>query len=258
MIELDCIYNEDCLTGMQRIPDASIDCIICDPPYGTTACRWDVTLPLDALWQQYARVIRPDGAIVVFCSQPFTAYLVLSRPDWFRFMLYWRKSRPAGYVNCRHMPLRDIEEIAVFSPASTANGAAVNIKYRPQGLVEINRSWHRPVIHDRTSAISYSRAGHATERTIRYTGYPRQVLDFSNSNRGLVHPTQKPVPLIEYLVRTFSDEGDTVLDNCMGSGTTAVACIRSGRHFVGFETDPVFYQTAIGRIRAERGADGQR
>lgn len=248
---------DDCLHGLADVADQSVQLVLADPPYNTTTCKWDKALPLDELWAHLRRIIKPDGAIVMFCQQPFTSDLVHSNKEWFKYMWYWRKSRPSGHTNAKLKPLKDIEEIAVFSSASTANGAKVNMKYRPQGLVRVDQEWSRPQRYGDGKGVNPTRPSHKLDRVIEYAGYPRQVLDYPNINKGLLHPTQKPVELCEYLVRTYTDEGDLVLDPCAGSGTTCVAAINTGRKFIAFEKDKDFYEAARKRIEScyNTGAD---
>lgn len=248
MIELNTVYNEDCLEGMKRIPDKSVDMILCDLPYGTTSCKWDSTIPFEPLWEQYERIIKDNGAIVLFCQQPFTSALIMSNPKLFKYMFYWRKSRPSGFVNANLKPLKDIEEIAIFSNGKTANGSKNNMQYNPQGIVEVNKAWSRPKKYFTDNGVNPTRDSHGLTKTVKYENYPRQVLDFGNSNKDLMHPTQKPVPLFEYLIKTYSNEGETILDNCMGSGTTAIATINTNRNYIGFELDETYFNLANDRI----------
>ena len=251
MIELNKIYNEDCLIGMTKIPDKSVDMILCDLPYGTTACKWDTIIPFEPLWEQYNRIIKDNGAIVLFCQQPFTSSLIMSNPKLFKYMFYWRKSRPSGFVNAKLKPLKDIEEIAVFSSGKTANGSKNNMRYNPQGIAEVNKPWSRPKKYFTERGVNPMRDSHELTRTIKYENYPRQVLDFGNSNKDLIHPTQKPVDLFEYLIKTYTNEGDIVLDNCMGVGSTGIACTNISRRFIGIELDEEYFSIAKKRIYGE-------
>lgn len=228
-MDIDVIYNEDCIEGMKRIPDGSVDCVICDLPYGTTACPWDSVIPFDELWGQYKRIIKPTGAIALFCSQPFTSALVMSNIEWFKYCWIWIKNRSTGHVHAKNKPLKKHEEIAVFSPGTTvhASQSSKRMTYNPQGLVRTPEGTVRRRNDKGDDAVMSYRAS---------------------------HPTQKPVDLVQYLVRTYSNPGDIVLDNCMGSGTTAVACIREGRHYIGFETDKGYFEKANERICLEREA----
>lgn len=239
--DIDRIYNEDCLVGMQRIDDASIDMILCDLPYGTTACKWDTVIPLEPLWEQYKRVIKPHGAIVLTASQPFTSALVMSNPKMFKYDWCWHKSRVTGVLNAKRQPLRCKEDILVFSSGSPV--------YYPQGLQRCNKQTCTGVSKsgkqgECTGKITQTDSGTYTQTT---TGYPRNVLEIPSETKT-VHPTQKPVALFEYLIKTYTNPGGTVLDNCLGSGTTAIAAINTGRHYIGIEKDAEYFDIAQKRI----------
>lgn len=239
--DIDRIYNEDCLVGMQRIDDASIDMILCDLPYGTTACKWDTVIPLEPLWEQYKRVIKPHGAIVLTASQPFTSALVMSNPKMFKYDWCWHKSRVTGVLNAKRQPLRCKEDILVFSSGSPV--------YYPQGLQRCNKQTCTGVSKsgkqgECTGKITQTDSGTYTQTT---TGYPRNVLEIPSETKT-VHPTQKPVALFEYLIKTYTNPGEIVLDNCLGSGTTAIAAINTGRHYIGFEKDTGYFDIAQKRI----------
>lgn len=249
------LLYDDCMHGLSEVEDNSVQLVLADPPYNTTACKWDKALPLNELWTHLRRIIKPDGAVVFFCQQPFTSELVQSNRSWFKYMWYWRKSRPSGYTNAKLKPLKDVEEIAVFSPASTANGAKINMKYRPQGLVRVDQNWSRPRKYGDGTGINSTRPSNKLERVIEFTGYPRQVLDYKNSNEKLLHPTQKSLELCEYLIQTYTDKCDLVLDPCAGSGTTCVAAINTGRRYIAFEKDLTFYEIARQRIESTEEKD---
>lgn len=243
------LLHGDCLELMKDIPDGSIDAIITDPPYGTTACKWDSIIDLDLMWNQLKRIIKPSGAIVLFGDEPFSSYLRISAIDIYKYDMYWRKSRPSGFTNAKLKPLKDIETISVFSSGATANGSKNNMKYNPQGLRDCDIEWKRPKIYlDGDSGVNPARQSHKLERKIAKTGYPRQVLDFANPNNEVLHPTQKPVALMEYLIKTYSNEGETVVDFTMGSGSTGVACINTNRNFIGIEMDDNYFEIAKNRI----------
>ena len=243
------LIHGDCLEVMKSIPDGSVDLILCDLPYGTTACKWDSVIPFDDLWRQYCRIIKLKSAIVLFGDEPFSSMLRLSNISWYKYDWYWRKSRPSGFTNAKLKPLKDIETISIFSSGMTANGSKKNMPYNPQGLKDCDMDWSRPKRYmGGDKGVNPARASHKLSRKIEKTGYPRQVLDFSNPNSDVLHPTQKPVPLIEYLICTYSNDGDVVLDNCMGSGTTGVACINTGRRFIGIEKDDGYFEVAKKRI----------
>lgn len=244
------LYQGDCLEVMKGIPDGSIDMILCDPPYGSTACSWDTVIPFEHLWKQYKRIIKKNCAIVLFGQEPFSSLLRCSNLEMFKYDWYWRKTRPAGFTNAKLKPLKDIEVISVFSAGKTANGSLNNMPYNPQGLQDINLEWKRPKLYEEGDrGVNPSRKSHKLERVIEKGGYPRQVLDYPNPNNNVLHPTQKPIPLMEYLIKTYTNERHTVLDNCAGSGTTGVACANTNRNFIGIEQDEKYFKIAQDRIK---------
>ena len=243
------LIKGDCLERMKEIPDGSVDAVITDPPYGTTACKWDNVIPFEEMWRELKRIIKPNGAIVLFGSEPFSSLLRCSNLKMFKYDFYWRKSRPSGFTNAKLKPLKDIETITVFSEGATANGSIKNMPYFPQGLEDCDIDWKRPQLYeDGDGGVSPTRKSHKLERKITKKGYPRQVLDYTNTNHSNLHPTQKPVDLLEYLVKTYTQEGETALDFTMGSGTTGVACKNLNRNFIGIEMDDKYFDIAKGRI----------
>ena len=232
------LLNGDCLELMKDIPAGSIDLVLCDPPYGTTDCKWDSVLPFDKLWAEYNRLLKPDGAAVLFAAQPFTAQLIQSNRKAFRYCWYWLKNQATGFAFAKYQPMRKIEDVCVFYKKHGT--------YNPQGLKAIENPKPKRRYTAKTDAV-YDMDTLMRVYTPRYTGYPVNVLQF-NTERGL-HPTQKPVPLLEYLIKTYSNEGDTVLDNCMGSGSTGVACVRTGRRFIGIEQNQEYFSIAQKRIK---------
>lgn len=242
MIELDTIYNEDCLEGMKRIPDESIDCIICDLPYGITSCDFDEVIPLEPLWAEYRRIIRKKGNIVLFASGRFLYSLYNSQPSLYRYDLIWQKSKCGSPFTAKYMPMKKHEHILVFG----YSGA----KYHPQ--MEKGEAYHRSWTPNRHNNHHYGIDG--TEHHNEGVRYPSTILNFPQRWRrqDQLHPTQKPIELLQWLVRAYSDTGDTILDNAIGSGTTAIAAMREGRHFVGFETNKDYYDKAIKRIANEQ------
>lgn len=236
------IYKDDCLQVMPTLPDRSIDAIICDLPYGTTACKWDVVIPFAPLWEQYKRLIKPKGAIVLFGSQPFTSLLVTSNLEWFKWEEIWKKSHATGHLNCKVMPLRQHENILVFGDGK--------ITYNP----EIKIKPFKDVRASRKSAASTSCYGNyknESKTTIPLdASYPRSVIEFNSPNHGEkgLHPTQKPVALLKYLIKTYTNAGDTILDNTMGSGTTLVAAKELGRRAIGIETEEKYCKRAVKRL----------
>lgn len=238
------LLKGDCLKLMQDIPDKSVDLILCDLPYGTTDCSWDTVLPFNQLWAAYDRLLKYDGAAVLFAAQPFTTQLIQSNPRAFRYCWYWLKNQPTGFTFARYQPMRKIEDICVFY---RKHGT-----YNPQGLQVVRNAKPKQKRPPQGDGV-YKMDTLLHEYTPQFKNYPKNVLQF-NTERGL-HPTQKPVPLLEYLVKTYTNEGDTVLDNCMGSGSTGVAVQRvGGRHFIGIEQDEYYFTLAKQRIEeAKRG-----
>ena len=235
------LINGDCLIEMQKIEDKSIDLILCDLPYGTTACAWDNIIPFDKLWNNYKRIIKDNGAIVLFSTQPFTTALISSNMKDFRYSLIWNKIRAAGFLNANRMPLKQHEDINVFYKAQPT--------YNPQKYID------KP--YDKTkyngNKLDKNVLGAYTSQSSKNQGerFPKSILTFSQNWRrqNQIHPTQKPVELMEYLIKTYSNENDLVLDNCMGSGTTAIACENTNRKFIGIELDTEYYEKAVERIK---------
>lgn len=242
------LVRGDCLKIMKKIPSRSIDLILCDLPYGTTKCKWDTVIPFGPLWLEYRRIIKAEGAIVLFGDEPFSSALRLSNAAWYKYDWYYRKSRPSGFVNAKLKPLKDIETISVFSGGTTANRSTRNMQYFPQGLKAVNKNWTRPQLYRGSKGVSPSRKSWKTSRVQKNSGYPRQVLDFANPNSSVHHPTEKPVLLLKYLIKTYTQPGHMVLDNTMGSGSTGVACKQTGRKFIGIEKDRTFYECAKRRL----------
>lgn len=247
MIELNKIYNEDCLgskekgIGMWRIPDKSIDMILCDLPYGTTANKWDSIIPFEPLWEQYERVIKDNGAIVLTASQPFTSALVMSNPKWFKCEWIWEKNRGSNFGAVKYIPMKEHESVLVFGKG--------RITYNPI-MQERKGSGSERIkykITARTKTENYADSLHnEIVLDTKKLRYPSSIQKF-NTEVGL-HPTQKPVKLFEYMIKTYSNEGETVLDNCIGSGTTAIAAINTNRNYIGFELEKEYYDIAIERI----------
>lgn len=246
------LYHGDCLNLMQQIPDGSIDAIIADPPYGTTACSWDSIIPFDLMWQQLNRIIKQSGAIVLFGSQPFTSKLICSNIEMFKYELIWEKSRASNFVHCKHQPLKAHENLIIFSKSASASNSKMSMQYFPQMIAGLPYDKGIPM-----SKISHMAGGFTKHHSIvrkNETGdrYPRSVRYFRSADgEGGFHPTQKPVALMEYLIKTYTNEGETVLDFTMGSGTTGVACINTSRNFIGIEQDKNYFDIASNRI-AER------
>lgn len=325
------LHQGDCMEIMREIPTASVDLVLCDLPYGTTDCKWDHVLPMDALWKEYRRILKTNGVAALFCAQPFTTRLISSNRSAFRYCWYWVKNQTTGFAFARYQPLRKVEEIAVFVcnvpgkdnterhkalreymqaelKASGHTRASIGkllgnsmashyftmgsqfsippreqweklqetgyfarpweevreeykkelgghcggpATYNPQGLQLISNPKPKRRKEIKPDSV-YDFNTLQREYTPKYTNWPQNVLHF-RTERGL-HSTQKPVPLLEYLVKTYTNEGETVLDNCMGSGSTGVACVRSGRQFIGIEKDPRYFEIARERIDKETQA----
>ena len=245
MIELNKIYNEDCLEGMKRIHNGSVDCIVCDLPYGTTACAWDSIIPFDLLWEQYKRIIKPKGNIVLFSAGLFTLNLIQSNIKDFRYKLIWKKNVPTGMASAKYRPMKYYEEICVFGNS--------NATYNPimKERIGVGKSCYN---YDHYCGDNnHLQFDKQKKRYDPDWVQPSDVLEFNvvPNRNGKLHPTEKPVELLEYLIKTYSNEGDTILDNCIGSGTTAIACIKEKRNFIGFELNKEYYDKACKRIKLE-------
>ena len=241
---IECIHG-DCLEKMTDIPDNSIDMILCDLPYGTTACKWDVIIPFEPLWEQYSRIIKDNGAIVLTASQPFTSALVMSNPKMFKYDWTWRKPSGTGHLNAKKQPMRDKEDILVFYKKQST--------YNPQmsdGEPYTAMKGGKNTRVSNKGDTTYGKFMNGAEFRNDNSGfrYPKQVIEFGVVERGTLHPTQKPVALLEYLIKTYTLEGETVLDNTMGSGSTGVACVNIRRNFIGIEKDDKYFEMAKNRI----------
>ena len=241
MIEL---VHGDCLKEMRHVRSGSIDMVLADPPYGTTACKWDSIIPLEQMWEQLKRVIKPNGAIVLTASQPFASILGCSNINNLKYSWVWIKSRATGHLNAKKRPMKSFEEVLVFYENQPT--------YDPQGLI------YKPTRVMNSKSHSLRGADNKTstvsggikykEYTQEYTNYPRQHIEIPSEGKT-VHPTQKPVALMEYLIKTYTNEGDTVLDFAMGSGTTGIACKNANRNFIGIELDGKYFEIAQKRIK---------
>lgn len=230
------LMQGDCLERMKEIPDASVDMILCDLPYGTTACKWDTVIPFEPLWAQYRRVAKRNAAIVLTASQPFTTSLIASNMKMFKYCWQWKKSNLTNFLNAKKQPLRCFEDVVLFCEKQST--------YNPQMVETGNRKVSRRI---GTKTSVYGKADKETfyDSSMRH---PTQLIEIPNRTDGKLHPTQKPVALMEYLIRTYTNEGETVLDNCMGSGTTGVAAVNTGRSFIGIELDHGYFNIALKRI----------
>ena len=239
------LMQGDCLEMMGQIPDGSVDMVLCDLPYGTTACKWDSVIPFEPLWAHYKRVIKRNGAIVLTASQPFTTTLAASNLTAFRYSWVWDKKFAGNFVQANRMPLRVHEDVLVF-----AFGDKMPIYFPQKTMRETpikkggNKQSSAIPIRQTDAAVAFGAAGKEYADK-----HPTTILEFSSRDgeRG-IHPTQKPVALMEYLIRTYTQEGETVLDNCMGSGTTGVACVNTNRNFIGIEQDAKYFAIAEQRI----------
>lgn len=231
------LMKGDCLERMKEIQDGSVDMILTDPPYGTTACKWDSVIDLDLMWEQLKRIIKPNGAIVMTASQPFTSVLVGSNIKWFKESLVWVKDLPTGHLNANKMHMRKHEDVIVFCEKRPT--------YNPQkwGSKPMNSSTRK----DNGSCYGKSKPATYGGETLRF---PVSAIEINtvNNNSGKQHPTQKPIALMEYLIKTYTNEGETVLDFTMGSGTTGVAAKNLNRKFIGIEMDDNYFDIAKGRI----------
>ena len=248
ILEINKIYNEDCLIGMKKIDDKSIDMILCDLPYGTTACKWDTIIPFDKLWEQYERIIKDNGMIALFGSQPFTSALVMSNPKMFKRELIWKKNVPTGFFNAKTQEMKIHENIVLFYKQKTT--------YNPQMVERSEEEYKKSVRTNDSECNNPEIYNSGRKKLIRKTAeeqrfkYPTTVCDIAKDRKTdtKLHPTQKPIKLMEYLIKSYTNEGELVLDNCMGSGTTAVACINTKRNFIGFELDTTYCGLANQRI----------
>ena len=239
------LYNGDCLEVMKQIPDKSVDMILTDLPYGITHCKWDSQIDVTKLWGEYCRIIKPSRAIVLFAQQPFTSKLVMSNPEWFKYCWIWVKNRCPNFMMAKYAPLKTTEDIVVFSDGGINTNTKNKMRYFPQGLKSINKQVKSNV---KKSGINVYNCLNK-EYTQTTTGYPKNIIEFPTEN-GL-HPTQKPVVLCEYLIKTYTNEGEIVVDNCMGSGSTGVACKNTNRNFIGIELDEKYFKIAEERINGK-------
>jgi len=244
MLELNKIYHGDCLEIMKDIDSKSIDMILCDLPYGTTDCKWDNIIPFDILWGFYNRIIKDNGAIVLTAQQPFTSKLVMSNLKMFRYEWIWEKTIGTNFALCKKQPLKKHENILVFykkqptyNPIFEAGKAYVD---KRQNKIRSIGTWGDKKVMEKKNIINEG------------TRYPSSIQKVSNGNNKGVHPTQKPVTLFEYLILTYTNAGDLILDNCIGSGTTAIASLNTGRKFLGIEADKRYYDIAVNRVKEIR------
>ncbi|MFW6016551.1 MAG: DNA-methyltransferase [bacterium] len=246
-MKLNKIYNENCLIGMNKIEDKSIDMILCDLPYGTTNCSWDSIIPLDKLWSHYKRIIKDNGAILLFAQKSFDIILGNSNIEWLRYEWIWEKTQATGHYNAKKMPLKAHENILVFYKQLPTYNPQKTIGHKPTNSYTkyLSTQNNTEIYNNANKEIT---GGGNTDR------YPRSVLTLaSDKQKSYFHPTQKPLELCKYLIKTYTNENEIVLDNCMGSGTTAVACLSTNHNFIGFEWCPnephdKYYKVALKRL----------
>ena len=241
-MELNKIYHGDCLDIMKDVPDGSVDMVLCDLPYGTTSCKWDTVIPFGRLWEQYEMVVKPNGVVVLTASQPFTSALIMSNPKFFKYELIWDKKHGKAPGVAKYRPMPSHEAILCFGKGTNT--------YNPQ--------WGqgKPYVDKRSNVATRNQDdGHkfgyngVFESVSDGRRHPLSVIEVKTySEKGSLHPTQKPVALFEYLIKTYTNEGETVLDNCIGSGTTAIACLNTSRNFIGIEKDENYFNIANKRI----------
>jgi site-specific DNA-methyltransferase (adenine-specific) len=259
------LYEGDCLEKMSYIDDNSVDLILADLPYGTTDRKgkkgsrifaWDSVIPLEPLWEQYKRVLKKNGAVVLTADQPFTSQLVMSNLEWFKYEWVWKKSRTTGFFTANYRPMKCTEDILVFSEGGAAAASVKsgnNMTYNPQGLIEkrVKKKNSAKRLGKLLGNVDFVGKNNKmlgnSEYEQKWTNYPKEILEFSIET-GTIHPTQKPVPLMEYLIKTYSNEGETVLDNVMGSGTTGIAAINCNRNFIGIEKEKQYFEVSLERI----------
>ena len=232
------LFNADCMDILPLIPDKSVQLILADLPYNITWCKWDVLIPFDFLWEQYERIIKDGGAVVLFSTQPFTTKLINSNLKNYKYTWYWVKDNKGNFLNAKRQPLRQLEEINVFYKKQCL--------YNPQGLKDYNKITKAGTT-PKTTLQNYKK-----EVFQEKTGYPSNIL-YYGLDRDNIHPTQKPLKLMEYLVKTYTNEGDTVLDNTMGSGTTNLACLKLNRKSIGIEKEKQYYDVAVRRLSSYCG-----
>lgn len=229
------LIHGDCLEEMKKIPDGSVDLVMTDPPYGTTACKWDTVIPFEPMWEQLKRVTKKNGAIVLFSKQPFTSNLIMSCPQSFKQSLVWMKDNFDNPMQAKRRHLNVTEDISVWYREQCT--------YNPQGIIEVNKETKQ----GGTGLLSDLRQDRKRSYTQTHTNYPKNILEYKR-DRNVGHPTQKPVALMEYLIKTYTNENETVLDFTMGSGTTGVACKNLNRNFIGIELDEQYFNIAKERI----------
>lgn len=244
------LYNDDCLKILPTLSDKSVDMILCDLPYGTTCLEWDSVINFEQLWLQYERIIKDNSVIALFSTQPFTSILITSNLNLYRYSWVWDKCGATGFLNANYAPLKATEDINIFSKGTVGSLSKNPIIYYPQGVQRVNKQkYNNPNSKWRENKgyKGHNQLNTDSEYTQEYTGYPTNILRFKRELKP-VHPTQKPVELLEYLIQTYTKENDIVLDNCMGSGSTGVACKNLNRNFIGIEINKEYFDIAENRI----------
>lgn len=244
------LYLGDCLEVMKEIPNESVDMILTDLPYNTTNLRWDYLIDLKRLWFHYKRIIKPTSSIVLFAVQPFTTTLISSNPEMYKYSWIWKKdkSKTTSYRHAANYPMKITEDILVFSKGSIAHkNNPKRMTYNPQNLIVLNKEVKGTDKGGSRNEHNLVRPSHQERYIRKFTNYPTNILEFS-SDYPQLHPTQKPVALLEYLIRTYTEEGGTVLDSCMGSGSTIIAAINTNRKYIGIELDSGYYEIAEKRV----------
>jgi site-specific DNA-methyltransferase (adenine-specific) len=234
------LIHGDCLIEMKNIPDKSVDMVLADVPYGTTACKWDVIIPFEPMWNELKRITKDNGAICLFGSEPFSSRLRLSNLKMFKYDWIWKKTSPSNWLDCKKRPMGIFEVVSVFSQKSSV--------YYPQGLVQCNKKVTIPNNH--SGAMFKSSGRERIAKVQEFTNYPKNILEFKKD--GKLHTSQKPVSLLEYLIKTYTIENETVLDFTMGSGSTGVACKNLNRNFIGIERDDKYFEIAKQRIESSK------
>lgn len=257
------LLHGNCLERMKEIPDDSVDLVLCDLPYGTTKCKWDTVIDIKELWGEYRRIIKkPSGVILLFGQQPFTSLLVSSNYDWFKYNIIWKKNKTTQFLLANYRPMKCTEDICVFSMggAAAASKKKGNMTYNPQGLkpVDIKKKNSKERIGKMLNQSHHLGPNNKlisnSEYTQKFTNYPTELIEF-DIEYDTIHETQKPVKLIEHLIRTYSNEGEFVLDNTMGSGTTGIGCVNTKRKFLGIELNDLYFKLATHRITTAAAAD---
>ena len=242
------LIHGDCLEVMKDIETGSVDAIITDPPYGTTACKWDSVIPFKPMWEQLKRIIKPNGAIVLFGSQPFTSALIMSNIKMFKYCWVWQKDNASNFFAAKFQPLNNTEDIIIFSDGGCNNGTKNPVRYIPQGVVNIDKECtNGKNVGGMIGKAHKTSMRHGNKYKQKTSGYPFKTLKY-NRDVNKLHVTQKPVALIEYLIKTYTNENETVLDFTMGSGTTGVACRNLNRKFIGIENNAEYFEIAEDRI----------